>query len=99
MGIQLHPNKKRNLIRLLGTLLGTLTLAGCKLEPLKIDPCAVVSEFTSIVICHAIPLNQPGKTEYDREIEYGDICVTPEDYAKIQKSYREIMRLCGDRCK
>lgn len=74
-------------------------MVACKLEPLKIDPCAVVSEFTSITICHAVPINQPGKEEYDREIELGDICVTPDDYAKLQKSYRELMRLCGDRCK
>lgn len=71
-------------------------LAGCKLKPLKIDPCAVWPD--DISMCHAVPLNQPGKPEYDREIAPMDICVTPDEYAEIQKSYRELLRRCGDRC-
>lgn len=71
-------------------------LAGCKLEPLQIDPCAIMPELQT---CYAIPLNQTGKPEYERPIAAGDICVGPDEYAKIQKSYREMMRLCGSRCK
>lgn len=48
--------------------------------------------------CHAVPLNQPGKEEYDRPVNVSDVVVTADEYAEIQKSYREIMRRCGDRC-
>jgi hypothetical protein len=49
--------------------------------------------------CYAVPLNQPEKEEYERPIQAGDICVTPDEYAAIQKSYRELLKRCGDRCK
>jgi hypothetical protein len=47
---------------------------------------------------HCVPLNQPDKPEYDRPVQPGDIIVTPDEYAAIQKQYRELLRLCADRC-
>lgn len=76
-----------------------ITLQGCKLEPLKIDPCGVYVEPNGVAFCHAVPLNQPGKLEYEREVKNADICVTSDEYAELQKSYRELFRRCGDRCK
>lgn len=74
--------------------LGTL-IQGCKLEPLKIDPCIVYPDLSS---CFAVPLNQPGKAEYDRAIDENNVCVTSDEYALLQKHYRDLMELCGDRC-
>ncbi len=72
-------------------------MAGCKLKPLAIDPCAVwVDEL--VITCHAIPLNQSEKPEYERDIKDGDVCVTGEEYAALQKQFREVMRRCGDEC-
>jgi hypothetical protein len=48
--------------------------------------------------CYAVPINQPDKKEYEREIQPGDICVTPDEYAELQKNFRELLRRCGDRC-
>ncbi len=70
-------------------------MAGCKLDHLKIDPCAIWGEFS---MCHAVPLNQPEKPEYDRPLNDGDICVTSDEYAALQKSFREIMKRCGAEC-
>ena len=70
--------------------------AGCSLEPLKIDPCAVY--IADPYKCHAVPLHQPGKEEYDRDINPGDICVSSDEYAALQKSYRELRRRCGEKC-
>jgi hypothetical protein len=74
----------------------TLLLAGCNLTPLKIDPCTIMPELAT---CYAVPLNQPEKPEYERPLNPGDICVTSDEYAAIQKSYRELLKRCGDRCK
>ena len=73
-----------------------LLMVGCKLTPLEIDPCGVYPDDLSE--CHAIPINQPDKKEYDRKIQPGDICVTYPEYGKLQKSYRDILDKCGDRC-
>jgi hypothetical protein len=79
-------------------LSAAVLLAGCKLEPLKIDPCALLPETET---CYAVPINQPGRQEYVRPLNHNppDICVTSDEYARTQKAYRELMRLCGDRCK
>ncbi len=89
----------RNSTRLLLILSVTPALAACKLPPLKIDPCAVWADEADRLECHAVPLNQPEKPEYDRLVIPSDICVTADDYAALQKHYREAIRLCGDRCK
>lgn len=79
---------------LLAILFGT-ALQGCKLEPLQVDPCVVYPDKVS---CIAFPLNQPGKAEYDRPIEGTNVCVTADEYAKVQKFYRDVLERCGDRC-
>lgn len=74
----------------------------CDLEPLQIDPCAILPDLKT---CHAVPINQPDKPEYDRLIEPGNVCLIPDEYAKAQKFSREVLRrckalkqACGDRC-
>ena len=92
MGSPSQKKTVRNLGRLLLSFFVVAT-AGCStLSPLQVDPCAVTPLFDT---CHAVPLNQPGIEPYDRVIEKGDICFTPEDYARIQKSYRQLVRQCG----
>ncbi len=71
-------------------------MVGCKLDPLKIDPCSVYSD-PLFPLCYAVPLNSQ-KQPYDRKVQSGDICVTSDEYAEIQKSYREILKRCGDKC-
>jgi type IV pilus biogenesis protein CpaD/CtpE len=71
-------------------------LQGCKTPQLEVDPCGVYPDDRTT--CHAVPLNEE-KPEYDRPIMGGDICVTLDEYAKIQKYYRDMMKRCGDRCK
>ena len=83
-------------MRFVSLLTVTILLAGCNLAPLKIDPCTILPGLTT---CYAVPLNQPEKPEYERPLQGGDVCVTPDEYAAIQKSYRELPRRCGDRCK
>ena len=73
-----------------------MATAGCKLTPLKIDPCMVWPD--DITQCHAVPLNQPDRSEYDRFIKPMDVCVTANEYARTQKAYRELFKRCGDRC-
>lgn len=77
-----------------------LIVAGCKLDPLKIDPCTVLPKalWGEDPMCFAVPLNQDGKPEYDRAINPGDICVTPSEYQALQNSYREILKRCAERC-
>lgn len=79
-------------------LFAAVLLAGCKnMQPLKIDPCAVEQDGQ----CYAVPINQPGKPEYLRPINFNppDICITTAEYAATQKAYREILLRCGDNCK
>lgn len=77
--------------------LGTLAiLAACNLKPLTIDPCAILPDLKT---CHAVPLNNPSKPEYDRLISASDICVTDDEYAALQKAYRTLLRRCGNSCK
>jgi cell wall-associated NlpC family hydrolase len=42
-------------------------VVGCKVKPLKIDPCAVYPNDPRY--CYAVPINQPGKDEYDRLVQ------------------------------
>ncbi len=72
-------------------------MVACSVDPIKIDPCAVY--VADPYKCHAVPINQPGKPDYDRYLNPGDICVTSDEYADLQKAYREILRRCGDNCK
>ena len=74
---------------------GSILTAGCKIDPLKVDPCAILPELSS---CYAVPLNQPDKPEYERPLNAGDICVTADDYAKIQAYNREVLRRCASNC-
>lgn len=78
-----------------------LITAGCKLEPLKIDPCTVLpkSLWGEDPTCFAVPLNQPDKPEYDRVVIPGDICVSSTEYQALQNSYREILDRCAEKCK
>jgi len=71
-------------------------LAGCKLDPIKIDPCSILP---GGIDCYAIPLNQPDKEEYERPLNLGDVCVTSDEYAQLQKHFNRLMQKCGDRCK
>lgn len=80
----LNKGKSSSLLFLI--LLG-VALQGCKLKALKVDPCAV-DEFMN---CHAVPLNSP-KQEYDRSVNKGDICLTSDEYAEVQKAFREMER-------
>lgn len=84
-----------NLKKLL-VLFFALITAACNLAPLKIDPCGIMPDLKS---CYAVPINQPDKPEYERSLQFGDICVTAEEYSELQKHYREVLRRCGDRCK
>ena len=96
-----RPNRKKNSKLLFVSLSAAVLLTvGCKLTPLKIDPCAVYPPDPSDTLyCRAVPINQPEKPEYDRTVNPGDICVSSDEYGELQKSYRDLMRRCGDRCK
>lgn len=72
-------------------------LAGCEtFQKLKIDPCAILPDMKT---CFAVPINQPEKPEYERSLESGDICVTPEEYVALAENYKEALRRCGKNCK
>lgn len=81
----------------------TLTMAGCNALSLKIDPCMAYwetnKENSKFLNGWCVPLNNPKKPEYERAPKEGDVFVTAEEYAAIQKHYREMLRRCGDRCK
>lgn len=79
------------------SFVAVLLVGGCSLTPLQIDPCVIWPDDLSM--CRAIPLNQPEKPDYDRKLNHGDVCVTQDEYAKLQKSFREIMRRCGEKCR
>lgn len=70
-------------------------LQGCRLEPLKVDPCVIYPDLKS---CFAVPLNQPGKPEYDRPLNPSDVCLTADEYVKLQQFSRDVLERCGDRC-
>lgn len=92
------PKSKKKIYALQLSILLSLILVGCNTHPilpLKVDPCTVLPDK---VTCLAVPLNQV-TTPYERLIYPGDITFKPDDYAQIQKKYREILRLCGERCK
>lgn len=91
-------NKEGSSTRLLLTFFVVLliSLIACStLAPLKIEPCAVLPDNSG---CHAVPLNQPNREPYDRVVGAGDICMTSDDYAVLQKYMREMRVRCGDRC-
>ncbi len=44
--------------------------------------------------CRAIPLNQPGKLEYDREIKPTDLVFTTEEFLQIMDKYGSILNRC-----
>ena len=79
-------------------------LAACShapIEPLKIDPCVVVPTVQlganlmskpEIRTCRAVPLNQPEKSDYDREIKGSDIVLTASEYAELIKKLHEYAR-------
>lgn len=90
-------NREKNLKKLFVSLSLVVLTAGCKLKPLKIDPCGAYPH-PLFPLCLAVPLNQPQKPEYDREIKPSDICVTSDEYAQIQKYTRELIERCGDKC-
>ncbi len=71
---------------------------GCStapVEPLKLNPCSVLPGINS---CQAVPINQYLKPEFERIIMPGDICFTLDDYATLQKNYREVLKRCGELC-
>lgn len=89
-----------------------LNLCGCEtaLKPLQIDPCNVLPGRQT---CYAVPLNQPGKSEYERALRDGsededgdgkpdlnpDICVSVREFTEAKKREKELIRRCGDRCR
>lgn len=93
----LPKSKKKNFKKQSVILLALVTVSGCNLTPLKIDPCTVTP--WNLNECYAQPINQPDKEPYYRNINAGDVVVTADEYAETQKSYREILKKCGDRCK
>lgn len=89
---------------------------GCNSAPklLQIDPCGVYwDEFAEPdgskkwhLAAWCVPLNQPGKAEYQRWVKPQDWVITSEEYAKTQKyyndmakDYAEALRKCAERCK
>lgn len=94
-----------------------LGVASCNTAPkmLEVDPCGIYfQEWTDPangekswhLAGWCVPLNQPGKPEYERWIKPGDFAVTKEEYAKTQKyyndmakDYAEALRKCAERCK
>lgn len=71
-------------------------MAACNLKPLTIDPCSILPDLKN---CYAVPINNPAKKEYERPLNVGDICVTSDEYAALQKSYRALLKRCGNACK
>jgi hypothetical protein len=69
-------------------------VVGCKVKPLKIDPCAVYPNDPRY--CYAVPINQPGKDEYDRLVQGGDICITAEEYTRAREYIRQVRQQCGE---
>jgi hypothetical protein len=59
----------------------------------------MVDDVEDKISCHAVPLDQPDKANYDRFIGALDVCFTVDEYSQIQKSWRELLERCGDRCK
>lgn len=95
---------KRQLSRALSLISCAALTAGCSsIDPPKIDPCQAFWEVSEgkppFLDAHCVPLNQPGKPEYDRPIAAEDVCVKSEEYAALQKFMRDVIRECGDRCK
>lgn len=80
------------------TLLALVVTAGCSHthKQLLVDPCTVLPEPVSR--CLATPLNQPSKPSYERDVIPSDVVFSADDYSKIQKFMRNIIRECGDRC-
>lgn len=90
-------------------------LAACShapVEPMKIDPCVVIPTIelkagdhqlpiTSRpdLSCRAVPLNQPEKADYDRELKGSDVCLTASDYATLIKKLHEYADRCGEKCR
>jgi hypothetical protein len=71
-------------------------LIGCKpFKAIKVDPCGVLPDGKTL---YCVPVNQPDKPEYERPIMPGDVCVTPDEYARVLKYHREILRRCGEKC-
>ncbi len=94
-----RPSSERNSTLASLAFCALLLLAGCSLPDIKVDPCQVLPPEEGVpTSAHCIPINQPEKPEYDRPVNPGDVVVTADEWAKIQKYVREILRRCGDRC-
>lgn len=79
----------RNLTRLL--LISLATLGACNTAgKLTVDPCVVWPDDPTQ--CHGVRLGQPEKTGYDRTVKPLDVCVSIDEWARIQK------RLSKTRC-
>jgi len=72
-----------------------LSVSSCTgFDDLKIDPCSIVPGQQ----CYAVPVNQPDKLPYYRDLNLGDICVTSAEYAELVKNYKDLIRTCGKKC-
>jgi hypothetical protein len=68
------------------------TVACSSIPKLKVDPCTVWPSSDNPLSCHAVPLHQPGKASYDREVEPLDVCFTMQEYSALQKHVRNLER-------
>ena len=71
-------------------------MVSCKAPEVIVDPCTILPGLTD---CFAVPINQPEKPEYERPIVPGDVCFSPEDYARLAEYNDDILRRCGKNCR
>ena len=71
-------------------------MAACKDISLKnLAPCVVYPELDK---CLAVPLDET-QAPYDRLLEVNDVCIPSDDYANVQKHYRDLLKKCGNKCR
>jgi hypothetical protein len=79
-------------------LCAPLATAACStyeaIRPLNIDPCITWPD--DVRRCHATPINQPGVPEYDRDVGFGEVVLRLDEWAAVQKNYREMKRRLED---
>lgn len=74
----------------------SIAIASCRAPELKVDPCTILPDLQT---CFAVPINQMEKPEYERPIVAGDVCFSPEDYARLAEYNDELLRRCGKNCR
>lgn len=78
-------------------------MAGCNGAVLNVDPCMAYKDFDKegrpFLNGWCVPLNNPKKPEYERAPKETDVFVTADEYSRIQKYMRDMLRRCGSKCK